>query len=378
MLNGVTDTKAAKTLGLKAMGVGKPATDEQLVQINKYALVALKAEQVYVRRLLMAHNGIDRDTERFNEALLDNFATTLPGKNFFADGHPSFWSDRTGPGEGLFFSASTEEMTPERFKEITSETIKLPEGASNAKVLWSDMYLLKLESNKDMLAKLDAGIYRFISIGFKAPYTPVTDDKGNTLYGEYRENGEAREGSLVWLGAQPGASVTKNAKTEDNLNNHGGQKKMKEILQKLSKLFKKTLNEENAVEEITAVVAEKDTEIERLKPKAADGEAWRKSLVEEAVKFGTLIGEISDNTEKQKTESDFIAGWPIERIKELRDKYETRAREKCPDKFTFKSKDETDRQKQGKEGEHKAASLKTGRKDYSNPVNNELFATIGK
>lgn len=74
-----------------------------------------------------------------------------------------------GPGEGRFYNAYTETMTVEQFKDLTGEAIKLPGGLPAVKVLWGEAYILKLDSNKDTIAKIDAGIYSFVSIGFKAP-----------------------------------------------------------------------------------------------------------------------------------------------------------------------------------------------------------------
>ncbi|MFA5352922.1 MAG: hypothetical protein WC291_01720 [Thermodesulfovibrionales bacterium] len=373
------EMKLAKTTQIKALGAGKAVTDEQLGQINQLALVPLTAEQVHVRRYLMAHNGIDRDRERFSEPLLDDFARTLPGKGFFVEGHPSSWGGKGGPGEGRYFSASTADMTPEEFTALTRETIALPEGVTSAKVLWGDAYLLKLDSNTDTLAKIDGGIYSFTSIGFSAPFSYVTDERGNELYGEYKSRGEALEGSLVWLGAQPGAGATKSKKTEVRTQNpdEGGIQKMKEFLKTLGTRLKKTFTEDNAVEEILGVIAEKDARIADLTPKAADGETYRKNLVEDVVRFGALIGEIPTEEATQKVEADFIATWPIERVKDLRDRHEAKARTKFPDKFTFQGKDQAARDGKNKEAEEKAATT-TGRKDYTDPKQNELLGLVGK
>lgn len=372
--------KTAKTFNFKALGAGKVVSDDQIAKINKFALVQLKPEQVYVRRYLMAHNGIDRDKERFAEDLLNDFAATLPGKGFFVEGHPSSWSGKGQPGEGRFYAAATEEMTPEEFKNITHEEITLPEGINKAKVLWGDAYLLKLDSNADTLAKIDAGIYSFVSIGFKASLVDVTDKNGNVIYGEYKSKGQAMEGSLVWLGAQQGASAMKahNSAAEsaerDNLILEG--KKMKEFLKRLSEKIGKAFSEEQAVEEIASLVAQKDAKIRELEPHAADGMAYRKHLVGDLLKYGALIDEMPADAVAQQKEADFISAWPIDRIKSLHDKYESRARAKFPDKFTFKGKDETDRQE--KDGNGKKNQLVTGKKDYTTPQHNELFETVGK
>jgi hypothetical protein len=152
----------------------------------------------------MAHNAVDRDKERFSEPLLDDFARTLPGKSLL-NGH-----DRYTLPMGLFFDAFTEELTPEQFKALTGEEARLPEGVTMVKVLWGWVYMLKAEFNASTTANIDAGIYRHASIGFRATdITPVKGPYDNILYWEYVPPGEALEGSIVWLGAQPGATAQK-------------------------------------------------------------------------------------------------------------------------------------------------------------------------
>ena len=375
--------KTAKTINFKALGAGKAVSDDQIAKINKFALVELKPEQVYTRSYLMAHNGIDRDKERFSEDILKDFSITLPGKGFFVEGHPSSWSGKGQPGEGRFYDAHIKEMTPEEFKNITNEEIKLPEGVKMAKVLWGDAYLLKLDSNTDTLAKIDAGIYSYVSIGFKAPLVDVTDKNGNVIYGEYRSKGEAMEGSLVWLGAQPGASAMKQCESCKHHKlvpdlDRGSEILLegKNMLKKLGEIIGKTLTEESAASEVQKAITDRDAKIRELEPHAAEGKAYRKHLIDDILKYGTLIEEIPTDGDAQKKESEFYATWPIDRIKVLKDKYETRARQKFPDKFTFQTKDESNRQEHAEGGKKKQET--TGKKDYTSPEHNELFATIGK
>ena len=188
-----------KCLSVKT--IADPVTQGMLLRINNFALKPLTTEKVYVRKFLMAHNAVDRDNERFPEGLLDDFAATFPGKALLV-GH-----DRSGPGKGLFFDASTEEMTPEQFKSLTGESVRLPDWIFNVKVLWAWSYMLKA-FNAEIVANIDAGIYRHASIGFRATdLNPVKGIYDNTLFWEYVPPGEALEGSIVWLGAQPGASA---------------------------------------------------------------------------------------------------------------------------------------------------------------------------
>ena len=375
-----------KQISLKAFGKGKKASDEQLAKINTYTLEPLTADQVYVRRFLVAHNGKDRDRERFNEELLDQFAATLPGKGLFFQGHPGGWNGDGSPGWGLWFDAGTTPMSPAEFKQLTGEELDLPDPVSSGKVLWGEAYLrTDLSFMEDWTKMIDAGIIRFISIGFNAPRKTITDANGNYLYGEYHPNGEALEASFVWLGAQPGASAKSyQGNQPDNPNDKETHMKVLQLLQKALGL-NTALTEDNLVDQVQAVIeqkdatiTEKDQEIKGLKAAAADGQAYRKSLIDDTIKFGTLIDEVKTDEESQKKETDFLVTLPIERLKSMRDKYEKRARQKCPTDPVFTGKDEADRQQQDQQAQHKAAQGKTGRKDYTDPSVNELFGTIGK
>ncbi len=378
------DQQQQKIYFMKGLGSGKPLTDEQLAKINTYARKPLTMDQVAYVPLLMAHNGIDRDTERFNEELLAEFSQKLPGKGFFVEGHPGGWGGSGGPGEGLHFDARVQQMTPAEFKTLTDEDIKLPDGVSTVHALMSDAYVLALPSNADTRAKIDAGIIRYSSIGFKAPFYSITDDNGNHIYGEYRPKGEALEGSLVWLGAQPGAGIMKSAGAEGGPEQHEEKSEeeesksdrrihMKILVQRLSKELGQAFTVENLGDEIIAYVAGVREQMEAMKAKAADGDEYRAVLVEDTIHYGAMVGEIQTIEATQRKEADFIKTWPLVRIKALRDKYEGAARKMYPDKFTIQGKEQMDRERAIRESERKAAEAGPQKKDRTLPRNNPLL-----
>lgn len=357
-------------LGKKQINIAGAApaavTDEQLATINnRYAIVALTADQVYVRKFLLAHNAIDRDRERFAEALLDDFKATLPGKGLL-------WGHQWGPpGKGLFFDSATEEMTPEQFTALTGEVPNLPEGISMVKVLWGWAYVLQIAENEGVIANLNGGVYRHVSIGFKAlNYDSVTDQHGNVLFYEYRPKGVALEGSLVWLGAQPGATAQKALDIDEAPEAHtsvptdkGGSTPMKWLKTIAAKLGKPDLTEDTAGDAIVAALDAKDAQIATLTTKAADGDAYRKSLVDDAIRFGRMLKEMPDDDEGTKKKAEFLGTWPIDEVKSLRDRLEARARKEFPADFTVEAQDESDRQKK-----NEAA----GQKDYTKADQNPL------
>ena len=358
-----------KIYSIKGLSTGKDLTDAQLAKINSYAIVPLTKDQVHYCQLLMAHNGIDRDVERFDENLLADFATTLPGKGFFVEGHPGGWSGSGGPGEGLHFDCRVIQMTPEEFKAKTGETIKLPDGVGTVHALISDAYVLALDSNSDTRKKINAGIIRYSSIGFKAPFYSITDDNGNHIYGEYRVNGEALEGSLVWLGAQPGAGVMKGAKhtpSQHELSKgeiNAMDKQLLIIGTKLGRIF----TAEKFADEILALIGEKDVankaltdQVALLTLDAADGKAFRKSLIEDLIKAGVLLEDIKTDEASQKAEETYLMTVPIERLKTMSSKAMAAARAKFPDKFQIPAADQSDRAKQNEAAEQGAGGQAAG------------------
>ena len=151
---------------------------------------------------------------------------------------------------------------------------------------------------------------------------------------------------------------------------------MKEFLQKLGKVLGATFVEESWIDDVKVLFAKKDAEIESLKADAANGKAYQKSLVDDTIKFGVLIGEVPADGEKQTAEVVFLKTLPIERLKSQRDKFEALAREKFPSDPMFKGKDEDDRTKAELKGKEKKP--KTGKKDYSTAEDNDLFDSIGQ
>lgn len=363
-----TQSAMAKVFSVKGLSQGKELTDAQLAKINSYAVVPLKKEDVHYVQLLMAHNGIDRDQERFSEDMLADFARTLPGKGFFVEGHPGGWRGQGGPGEGLHFDCRVVQMTPEEFMAKTNEAIKLPDGVTMCHCLMSDAYILALESNADTRKKMNAGIIRFSSIGFKAPFYSITDDNGNHIYGEYRPKGEALEGSLVWLGAQPGAGVMKSAgakgspqQPEDK--SKGVLPEMEKTLAALGAKFGKTFKAETLAQDVIILIGEKDTAIADLTGKvallekdAADGKAFRTSLIEDVIKCGLLMEEIKSDKDSQEAEEKYLMTVPIERLKTMRNKAWSVATKQFPDKFEIPAPDQGNRDQAGKEAEAAAAS----------------------
>lgn len=207
--------KLHKELAIRSKAGGVP-DDDQLAAINEWTLDQLGAEDVVVREFYLAHNAIDRDRDVFDPELLQAFARTLPGKGFFIK-HPNSFDGDSGPGEGIWFAASVEEYShAEARRLMKSPNLRWVNEDKRAFVLHASAYLVKTPENESLLKKMGAGIARYVSIGFTAAdRQPVTDGDNNVIAYRLLPPGEAYEGSMVWLGAQPGAQAYKQARIFD-------------------------------------------------------------------------------------------------------------------------------------------------------------------
>lgn len=199
-------TKSLKLYAPKSDGT---PTADQVAAINRYTKKQFVADDLYVREFAVAHTGKDRDGDIFTHAALTDFANTLPGKGLFVE-HPTSWRTQ-GATVGKWFDAQVQTMTVAEAKQLLEFDIDVMAGESTAHVLMASVFLLRTDDSADVINKVDAGIYEFVSIGFDA----TRDGHVKTSKGEDAATltapAEALEASIVWLGAQQGARAIKAA-----------------------------------------------------------------------------------------------------------------------------------------------------------------------
>lgn len=352
---------------LKASGA---ANSEQLAVINGYTLEEHTAEQVYVRTAYLAHNGIDRDKEAFDSALLKDFAATLPGKGVFVK-HPGGWDGDSGPGVGRWFSARVVEMSLDEARAVLREPgLKFPPGVERAELLEAGFFIPRSEKNKDQIADIDAGIAGDVSIGFRAAQrTDIQDGDGNVMGRRLHAPGEALEGSLVWLGAQPGARIHKAADRGESNEDHDMdlQKQVddqKTEIGKLNDQLKAAQTKATQFDALKAAVGDDLAgDLDRLKTVIANGKTYHKELVDSVVSASRVAGMIkSDDADAIAAEQKFYEGLPVDRIK----KHLERIQKMAPDGGA------------GLEGGDPNASDAShdegGEKDDFNPMHNKAVA----
>ena len=224
-----------KTLPLKDAGFEKVAAeDDTLALINQFALHPLSPDDVYVRRMVLANDHLDRDHERFSEEVLREFARTLPGKSFLV-GH-----QHGAAPVGRFFHAEVMPAAhPQQTPDCGLQAAATPapssrslESGARSLHLVASFYTVKTQDNEGFRQQIDGGVYSYVSLGFRCqqllcdicgkdmksslcPHYPGKSYNGSAATGTWKGQAEALEASLVYLGAQFGAQFVKRLETCD-------------------------------------------------------------------------------------------------------------------------------------------------------------------
>lgn len=293
------------------------ADDAALAKIRKYTLRDFTPDELQLREYVLAHNCIDRDNECFDEALLDNFATTLLGKGVYVT-HPTSWRSDGGPAEGKVFDTRTEMMSLDQARTLLNEPdLQLPPDRTQVKVLYASAYYARTEENASLLIKQDAGIAGDVSIGFTAPSPqPIYDNDGRQLTAvRWPAPGQALEMSLVWLGAQKGARAVKNAKPQSE-----PERTMDLTKEQIDELKAKAANNEKAATSLAALKAalgdnagllDDPSSLARL---ITDGKSYKASLVDDIVGMERQLKITGDAAEDVAASKTFLTEMPVERL----------------------------------------------------------------
>ena len=242
-----------------------------------------------------------------------------------------------------------------------------------------------------MLTDIDGGIVRHVSIGFNATnLIKVTDeDTGDVLYWEYKGPGEALEGSLVWLGAQPGATITKGAKhgaDSVHIEDEDKTQKQKEVnfvMERIKAMLKlagdatedmiqKALQHLQTrlkfLEGLVEPLGEEITveQVKELKSLAAAGKAYKKSLVDDLERYermldtGKTVDGDGDAPEKVKARKEVLMNREVEDLVSDVTRMKTLVFAKFPDEGNIDggSSSEGQRDNGGADGKKKRKSYR--------------------
>lgn len=310
-----------KALSLGEIGnLGSPTTPspEQYARIRSFLLDPVPAEELYVRRLNLANDAVDRSFERFPLPYLQRLADTLPGKALLLA------HDKTGTPTGLFFEARTRPSV-------------MGEAGEHQLEAW--FYLRKTEANAELRAQIDAGVCRYCSIGasyderycsvcalpyYECRHMPGQKlDDGRTVHFDFGgdlSRYESREGSLVYLGAQRLAQLTKQA-YEGHTDMDAAQ---------LEQKLKEANTELAGLKERLAVFEKGGTPAPAPAPDAslaADGKAYREHLITETKRLAKIAGE----EEEAELLLDALTDRPAATLKKVHAKFEKKVAALFPD-----------------------------------------------
>lgn len=226
----------------KERGAAEQCTtgEKDLARINRFAKTALTAGEVYTFAVRLCDNEVDRDFERFDEQALSALGDLYVGKTGIFDHQ---WSAQ-GQTARIY---RTELVHQPELKTAAGDGYCYLKG-------WA--YLLRSEKNADLIAEIEAGIKKEVSVGCSVARSLCSicgeesgtciHAKGETYngklcYAELREPTDAYEWSFVAVPAQRQAGVMKRFGPEAaQLEQYVGQRKefrdAWEILQKQAQL----------------------------------------------------------------------------------------------------------------------------------------------
>ena len=181
---------------------------EELAYINQFAKTELTEEQVYVFSVRLCDNEVDRDFERFDTTALERLGELFVGKSGIFDHQ---WSAK-GQTARIY---RTEVVREESMVTAAGDGYCWLKG-------WA--YLLRTEKNQDLIAEIEGGIKKEVSVGCSmgrsvcsicgAEHGACSHIRGETYDGrlcftELRDPQDAYEWSFVAVPAQRNAGVLK-------------------------------------------------------------------------------------------------------------------------------------------------------------------------
>ncbi len=189
-----------------------------LDKINRFTRRKLSEDEVYVFSVILCDNDIDRDFERFSDSALETLKERFIGKT------------------GIFdHNISTVNQNARIFDtELVTDLSRKTEYGENYRYLKAMAYMVRTDDNKNLIAEIDGGIKKEVSISCSAAkrICSVCGSDKNTAscnhikgrkYGGKRchtildDITDAYEWSFVAVPAQVNAGVTKKYSEADTV-----------------------------------------------------------------------------------------------------------------------------------------------------------------
>lgn len=194
----------------------KLSPDEELDLINKLTRTPLEREQVYTFTVTLCDNEVDRDFERFSLESIGALEKLFMGRTGISD-----------------HSMRSKDQAARIFRTYTqSDAYKTTACGEAYTALKADAYMVRTESNADLIAEIEGGIKKEVSIGCAAgkvicsicgknmkahecTHIKGRTYKGKLCYGILSDISDAYEWSFVAVPAQRNAGVTKSFKLKE-------------------------------------------------------------------------------------------------------------------------------------------------------------------
>lgn len=123
-------------------------TKDILDKINKFTRREFAADELFAFHVILCDNEIDRDCERFSDNALEQLKALFVGKT------------------GIFdHDASTSNQTARIFDtEVVTDSSRNNKCGEPYKYLRASAYMVRTEDNRDLIAEIDGGIKKEVSI----------------------------------------------------------------------------------------------------------------------------------------------------------------------------------------------------------------------
>ena len=170
--------KISKQAGLDE---GLALDEKELELINAMSRKKLAAEEVYAFAVRLCDNQVDRDGERFPVKTLEELARLFVGKSGIFDHQ---WSAR-GQTARIY-----------RTELVRDETV-LTEAGEPLCYLKGYAYMLRTRSNQDLIAEIEGGIKKEVSVGCSVAQARCSIC-GENIRDCPHEKGMTYDGKLCW------------------------------------------------------------------------------------------------------------------------------------------------------------------------------------
>ena len=303
------DNKITKAAAGGVASDAGSATAEELELINTYTRRTRTAGEVYVFTVVLCDNDVDRDGERFTVESLFALEKLFVGKTGIFDHNPSAKNQ-------------TARIISCKVENVASRTTATGDEYFCLK---ARAYLPRTEGNSELIAALDSGIVKEVSVGCAVgkilcsvcgedigmcPHRKGETYGGKLCCGELTEPYDAYEWSFVAVPAQKNAGVTKTA--------YGKEIDMEGIMKKLSRGQSATFSDRDCKKLLEY--------IDSLKQSAKDGVYYRDSLTSEVLRLSAAVQPgISRETMESVTK-----GMTVAQLKEFKTAFEKQRAELIP------------------------------------------------